>query len=170
VANVDHDASGELVNSVEAIGAPEHGSVVTSTATANFTALEAGIQVRKIACQRVVGVLYPVTFIIQVKNTGETALDNVTLKDVLPAGMTYLSSSPHGKVSASRKVVWDLGAMDPQDTRLIKVVAKVGFRAGECLRNEVIVEGSPISGANVTSSAFAVVKVDRELNMAYIAG
>ena len=25
VANVDHDASGELVNSVEAIGAPEHG-------------------------------------------------------------------------------------------------------------------------------------------------
>ena len=86
VANVGQGASGELVNSVEAIGTPEHGGVVTSTATANFTALEAGIEVRKIACPRVAGVLFPVAFEIQVKNTGEIALDNVTLKDMLPSG------------------------------------------------------------------------------------
>ena len=169
VAQVGPGASGELVNSVEAIGMPEHGGIVTSTATADFTALEAGIQVSKIASPKVVGVLYPVAFEIQVKNTGEIALDNVTLRDTLPSGMFYLSSSPHGKIN-SGNVIWDLGTLEPHESRLIELIAKVGFRAGDCLRNEVIVEGSPISGADVTSSAFAVVKVDRELNMAYIAG
>ncbi len=169
VAQVGPDASGELVNSVEAIGMPEHGGIVTSTATADFTALEAGIQVRKIANPKVVGVLFPVAFEIQVKNTGEIALDNVTLRDTLPSGMFYLSSSPHGKIN-SGNVNWDLGTLEPHESRLIELIAKIGFRAGDCLRNEVIAEGSPISGADVTSSAFAVVKVDRELNMAYIAG
>ena len=129
VAQVEQGASGELVNSVEAIGEPEQGGIVTSTATANFTALEAGIKVSKIACPKVAGVLFPVAFEIQVKNTGEIALDNVTLKDMLPPEMFYLSSSPHGKIN-SRNVTWDLGTLEPHESRLIKLVAKIGFRAG----------------------------------------
>ena len=169
VAHVNQGASGNLRNSAKAIGKPAHGGLVNSTATADFTALEAGIEVRKIANPKVAGVLFPVAFEMQVRNTGEIALDNVTLKDTLPSGMFYLSSSPHGKIN-SKDVNWNLGTLEPNESRFIALVAKRGFRAGDRLRNEVIAEGSPISGANVTSSAFVVVKVDRELNMAYIAG
>lgn len=167
VAKVERGASGELVNSVEARGETEQGGVVVSTATANFSALKAGIKVSKIACPKVAGVLFPVAFEIRVKNTGEIALEDVTLKDRLPPEMFYQSSTPQGMTN-SRYVTWDLGTLEPHESRLVKLVAKIGFRAKECLKNEVIVEGTPISGDRVIDSGFAVVKVDRELNAAYI--
>jgi hypothetical protein len=59
-------------------------------------------------------------------------------------------------------------ALNSQESRFIKLVAKVGFRAGCLLENEAIAVGSTASGSNVTGSSSAVVEVDRDLNMAYV--
>jgi uncharacterized repeat protein (TIGR01451 family) len=169
VARVDEEASGNLTNSVTATGEPVHGSKVTSTAIANFTIPNKCIQVGIKAFPRKTGIMFPVIFAIKVTNTGETTLTNVTLKDPLPPGLIYLSSSPRGSVSG-QKIVWNLGSMEPNDSMLIKVTAKLGFRARGTLKNEVAVEGTPVFGAKVTDQAYALVKVDLKKNMAYIAG
>jgi uncharacterized repeat protein (TIGR01451 family) len=170
VAHMDRCASGNLVNSVEAIGRAGPEDEVTANASANFAVIKAGLQVKKMVFPEVAGVMYPVTFMIKVKNTENSTLNNVTLTDTLPAGLIYLSSSPHGTVTRGGKVFWDLLVLRPQESRLFRLVAKVGFRAGRLLRNEAFAIGSTVSGSNVTDYASAVVKVDRELNMAYIAG
>jgi uncharacterized repeat protein (TIGR01451 family) len=170
VARVDQDASGNLTNSVQATGMAEQGGKVFAKATANFTVIRAGLQVEKKAFPQVAGVMFPVTFIIKVKNTENSTLHNATLTDTLPAGLIYLSSAPLGTITGSEKIVWDLGTLDPQESRLIKLVTKVGFRAGNFLRNEAVAIGSTEYGSIVTGSAVAAVKVDRMLNMAYIAG
>ena len=168
IASVDQEASGNLTNSVQATGIAEDAEKVVAKATANFTVIRAGLQVEKKAFPQVAGVMFPVTFIIRVKNTGNSTLHNVTLTDMLPAGLIYLSSRPHGTTAGSGKVIWDLGALNSQESRFIKLVAKVGFRAGCLLENEAIAVGSTASGSNVTGSSSAVVEVDRDLNMAYI--
>jgi uncharacterized repeat protein (TIGR01451 family) len=170
VARVDRGASGNLTNFVQATGIAEDAGKVVAKATANFTVIRAGLQVEKKAFPQVAGVMFPVTFIIKVKNTGNSTLHNVTLTDMLPAGLIYLSSRPHGTTAGSGKIIWDLGALNSQESRFIKLVAKVGFRAGCLLENEAIAVGSTASGSNVTGSSSAAVKVDRDLNMAYITG
>jgi uncharacterized repeat protein (TIGR01451 family) len=168
IARVDQEASGNLTNSVQATGIAEDAGKVVAKATTNFTVIRAGLQVEKKAFPQVAGVMFPVTFIIRVKNTGNSTLHNVTLTDMLPAGLIYLSSRPHGTTAGCGKVIWDLGALNSQESRFIKLVAKVGFRAGCLLENKAIVVGSTASGSNVTGSSSAVVEVDRDLNMAYI--
>jgi hypothetical protein len=168
IAHVDQEALGNLTNSVQATGIAEDAGKVVAKATANFTVIGAGLQVKKKAFPQVAGIMFPVTFIIKVKNTGNSMLHNVTLTDMLPAGLIYLSSRPHGTTAGSGKVIWDLGALNSQESRFIKLVAKVGFRAGCLLENEAIAVGSTASGSNVTGSSSAVVEVDRVLNMAYI--
>jgi uncharacterized repeat protein (TIGR01451 family) len=49
-------------------------------------------------------------FNITVKNTGETPLTNVVVKDTLPANLTYVSSSPSGTVSG-KTVTWAFASL-----------------------------------------------------------
>ena len=61
--------------------------MVNSTATANFTALEAGIQVNKTVYPRAGAPSTNVTFNITVNNTGTADLGNVAVVDTLPDGI-----------------------------------------------------------------------------------
>jgi uncharacterized repeat protein (TIGR01451 family)/fimbrial isopeptide formation D2 family protein len=67
-----------------------------------------------------------VTFTIKVTNTDAHATAHGTvLRDVLPAGLTYVSSTPSGTASGST-VDWTIGALAPGATKTITVVARVG--------------------------------------------
>ena len=165
-ARVDDGASGNLTDTVTATGLTGEGVKVTSTAIANFTAFKAGIDVRMKAFPRATGIMFPVDFFIKVVNTGEVTLDNVTLTDDLPDGLIYLSSRPKADVPG-QKIVWNLGSLEPEESRILMLSAKLGFRAHGIVKNKIAAEGS-ICGFKVRDSGFATVRVDLRKNMAYI--
>ncbi|WP_244930731.1 isopeptide-forming domain-containing fimbrial protein [Nocardioides sp. W7] len=66
------------------------------------------------------------TFTITVKNTDAHATAHgVVVHDVLPAGLTYVSSTPSGTASGST-VDWTIGTLAPGASKTITVVARVG--------------------------------------------
>lgn len=66
------------------------------------------------------------TFTIKVKNTDAHATAHGTvLRDVLPTGLTYVSSSPSGTASG-QTIDWTIGSLAPGATATFTVVARVG--------------------------------------------
>ena len=53
-----------------------------------------------------------VTYTLTASNSGDAALTSVTITDTVPAGMTYISSSPAGTVSEDgTQITWNVGSL-----------------------------------------------------------
>ena len=72
---------------------PANGNNVTSQASADVQAQEAKILVTKTANPTAGTPGTNVTFTLVVNNTGSSDLQHVFVSDLLPAGMTYVSST-----------------------------------------------------------------------------
>ncbi|MCX6678509.1 MAG: hypothetical protein NTU95_11290, partial [Methanothrix sp.] len=113
VAHIDGPISGiqTLTNRVDVEGKPEHGQNVTNSSTADVRAQEANIQVTKTADPTFGSPSTNVTFTLVVKNSGSTPLPHVFVTDLLPTGMSYVSSSI-GSTHSGQIVSWsDIGPM-----------------------------------------------------------
>jgi uncharacterized repeat protein (TIGR01451 family) len=93
-----------------------------------------------------------VTFTITVTNTGDSTLNPVKVVDTLPAGMSYISSSPAAD-SHDVTIVWNditngAGLVKGASTT-IKLVAHIDEGAAGMLENEVCITGTPPAGADV---------------------
>jgi uncharacterized repeat protein (TIGR01451 family) len=89
-----------------------------------------------------------VDFTITVTNTGDFPLNPVRVVDVLPAGMTYVSSS-HGGVHGppAGTIRWDIpGGMDVGETITIRLTAHIDDGPAGPLVNRVGVTGTPPLG------------------------
>ena len=75
-----------------------------------------------------IAVLGQATYTIKVNNTGDLTATGVVLTDEIPAGMSYVSSSPVGTVSGST-VTWNVGSLDKAESRTYTLVLK-GTQAG----------------------------------------
>lgn len=64
------------------------------------------------------------TYKVDVKNTGQTTIKNVTLRDTLPAGLDFLNSKP--STTGDNPLIWKLGDLAPGRSRQVEfqVVAK----------------------------------------------
>lgn len=98
------------------------------------------------------GVGDTVAYNITVTNPGKAAATGVRVSDVLPAGLTYVSSSPAGAASG-QTVVWSLGSLAPGASRSIglkakatrtgtfencaNVVTRSGLKASDCAKTVV---------------------------------
>ncbi|MCX6680526.1 MAG: DUF11 domain-containing protein [Methanothrix sp.] len=101
-----------------------------------------------------------VNFTLTIKNTGNITLKNVFVSDILPQGMSYLSSSPEGFIN-SPYINWsDIGSMLPEASRPLWIKASINgpISGNKTLTNRVNVEGKPESGSNVTNNDTAIVK------------
>ena len=98
VAHIDGPVSGTrtLTNNVSVAGKPANGQNVTSNASADVQAQEANISVTKTANPTAGSPSTNVIFTLDVKNTGSAPLPHVFVSDLLPVGMTYVSSSSGG--------------------------------------------------------------------------
>ena len=96
VAHIDGPLSGiqNLTNQVTVAGKPEYGENVTASASATVQASEAGISVVKSAEPSSGSPGTAVGFSLEVTNTGSAALPHVSVSDLLPGGMSYISSTP----------------------------------------------------------------------------
>lgn len=64
-----------------------------------------------------------VTYKMVLKNTGDGNATQVTLKDTLPEGLTFVSSDASGQF-ANGMVTWSLGTMAPNDSKTVTLVLK----------------------------------------------
>jgi uncharacterized repeat protein (TIGR01451 family) len=164
VAHIDGPVSGirTLTNRVDVQGKPEHGQNVTNSSTADVRAQESNIQVTKTADPTFGSPSTNVNFTLVVNNSGSTPLPHVFVNDLLPAGMSYVSSSS-GSTHSGQTVNWsDIGPLRSGERKLLWIVAHIdgpvsGIRT---LTNRVGVEGKPEHGQNVTNSSTADVKAE----------
>ena len=161
VAHIDSGASGTLTDSVTATGTPPAGDDVTATGTADVKTLVPDIEVIKTAAPSEGIPCTDVTFTIKVKNTGDCTLDPVKVVDTLPAGMSYVSSSPAGS-AVGDTITWaNVGALASGASTTITLVAHIEEGATETLTNELTASGTPPAGDDVTDIATAtVVRLD----------
>ena len=157
IAQIDGPISGTraLTNLVDVSGKPEHGQNVTANAFASVNAHEANISVSKIANPTFGTPGMIVTFTIAIKNTGSTALSHTFVSDLLPDGMSYVSSSNEG-LNNGRYINWsDIGPLAINAEKALSIRAKFDGSAIGQLTNVVKVVSKPDHGQNITSSATA---------------
>lgn len=100
----------------------------------------------------------PVTFRINVSNTGQMNLTSVQVDDTLPQGMSYVSDDSNGTASG-RLVSWDLGFMEPGDSRFIGLAARVNEDASGLQINKARVTAATENGTPVSASDIAEVDI-----------
>ena len=87
----------------------------------------------------------PAKFVVQVRNAGAQAADDVTIRDEIPQGTKLVSTSPNASSEGGR-VVWKLGKLSPGEDRTVE------------MQLMPTTEGDIGSVATVTYSAQASVK------------
>jgi uncharacterized repeat protein (TIGR01451 family) len=157
VAHIDPGASGTQNSTVSAEGKPIHGDGVTDDAYYAITALTPAITVNKTASPTAGAACTNVTYMINVTNTGDCALNPVTVVDTLPAGMSFLNSSSEVN-NTEGKITWtNLGPLAAGESKTITLLVHLNPDAYDKLNNTVSVEGKPIHGAAVTDGAYYVI-------------
>ncbi len=149
-----------LTNRVDVNGKPDIGTNVTNSSNASVDAQEAKILVTKKANPTTGSPGTSVTFTLLVNNTGSAALPDVFVSDLLPVGMTYVSSTPGG-TNVGQTVSWsNIGPMSPGQNKSLQIVATIDntITGNQTLTNNVYVAGKPANGQNVTSKATADVQ------------
>jgi uncharacterized repeat protein (TIGR01451 family) len=147
-----------MVNLVNATGQPEYGDPVGSTATAAVQAQEAKISVTKTADPAFGSKGSLINFTLNVTNDGAASLPHVFVSDMLPAGLTYDSSSAGGQSSGSYVNWTDIGTLSSGQSRDLWIRARIDSGAFGIMINRVDVEAKPEHGGNVTATASAEIE------------
>ena len=93
------------------VTASTDGSSISPEARATTTILVPDISITK-SGRSAMFVGNEATFTLTVSNTGEAPLTDVTITEDIASGMSYVSSSPEGTVSADgSQVVWNIGTL-----------------------------------------------------------
>ncbi len=91
-----------------------------------------------------------IEFSINIANTGEVPLYLANLTDILPQGLTYVSSSPLASQIGSMVQWTNLGSISPGSSLPVRLTARIDGSTFGILENKIAATGKPISGCNVT--------------------
>lgn len=134
--------------------------ITLATMAAGGCALrEARMSMQKVGpLQSIVG--KPAEFKITLNNVGDGDATGVRVRDTIPAGMSYASSSPAGRYEANeRAVYWELGTLQPGAGTTLGVTV-VGDAKGEQCNQARVEAGGGVSG---TARSCTVVEGAAEL-------
>ena len=149
-----------LTNGVDVEGKPQYGSNVTANDTARLEAFKPNILVTKTANLTFGSAGAAINFTLVVTNVGNGLLSHVLVSDLLPAGLSYVSSSL-GSTIRGQTVSWsDIGPLGIGEHKQLWMVAQIdGPIFGIQTRtNRVDVEGKPEHGNNVTNNTTTTVE------------
>ena len=101
-------------------------NLVNNTASVSETPQQADLVVTNTLNATTPNVGDTVTYTITVHNSGPNTATNVSLQDVLPVGLSYLSDSGGGTyTSSSGAWIWTVGTVTNGSTQTLTIVAKV---------------------------------------------
>ncbi len=165
--------AGTLLLTAEADAALANGKVLTNSATisaveqpqpraasAAVTVLNEVLSLSKTADRAVVrsGVSATatpgdtLTYTLSYENSGGAAAGAVTVTDVLPADVTFVSATPAPASVSGRSVSWDLGPVAAKSTGQLVLVTRVGddLRDGTVLHNTASISSTISTGTAAT--------------------
>lgn len=157
LAHVNDLASGLINNSATVTSSTYDSDLLNNTATNQTTVVNsADLEVQNSADKTQVAIGDVFVYSINVSNLGPTRALSVTLQDVLPAGVDYLSSSPGAVQCADHvgTVTCDVGSLNANQGALIQLNVRVNKNATNNLHNSVSVSSStpdPVAGNNSAS-------------------
>jgi uncharacterized repeat protein (TIGR01451 family) len=154
LARINYTAEGLLANRAN-VTATYAGTPSYAQDWENFTAHAVDIKVKKGASPKQAVYMQNVVFTINVTNTGNTALNPVTVVDNLPAGLTYISDNqtPMATV-AGNTVTWaNIGSLAPGAYKNISLVTQANGATTGWLTNSVLATGDPGVGCNITNAS-----------------
>lgn len=105
-----------------------------------------------------------VTFTIYYNNTGSAAAGTVTIKDVLPSGMTYVSSSPAPTWTDGSTFYWNFTDVAPGSYTLSLVAQVEASATGSLLVNRAFLNYTTANGFALESSSASTVVAIPELS------
>jgi uncharacterized repeat protein (TIGR01451 family)/fimbrial isopeptide formation D2 family protein len=148
VARVDR--TGPLVNLAQKVAANELDPVTPNNASGvTVNGQAADVQVVKTVDVSAPRVGQQVTFTVVATNNGPGAPDDVVLRDLLPAGLAFVSAAPSQGSFASDAGLWRVGHLDaagPGATAILTIVATVMAPGGHV--NTADVTGSSMPDTN----------------------
>ena len=124
--NVSQTAGGSLTNSVTASGGGEPASLNgNNTATDPTTIVSsADLSLTKTANNPAPLINQNVTFTLTVTNAGPTNATGITVRDQLPAGLTFVSAAPAAAYNSATGV-WTVGSINSGANSTLQIVATV---------------------------------------------
>lgn len=160
IAHINGSAYGALKNIVNVTATSPTGLKYYSNDTRNVTALTASIAATKAVNLTEGATCTKLNFTINVTNTGQAALNPVTVVDTLPYGLKYVSSNG---TAIGNVVTWsNIGPMTTGQLKSLYLIAHINGSAYGPLNNTVNVTGKPQpAGDNVTAQAFRIVTAKR---------
>jgi uncharacterized repeat protein (TIGR01451 family) len=153
-AHVNDLATGSITNSVEGTSSTYDSNLQNNTATRQTTVVNsADLKVQNSVDKSRVAFSDMLVYSINVNNIGPTRALSVTVQDVLPAGVDYISSSP-GSIQCTNHVgivTCNVGRLDANQGALIQLNVRVNKNATDNLHNSVSVSSAtpdPVAGNN----------------------
>ena len=144
-AHVSDLASGLIKNSAKVTSSTYDSDLLNNTATNQTTVVNsADLEIQNSADKTQVAIGDMLVYSINVSNIGPTRALSVTVQDILPAGVVYLSSSP-GAIQCTDHigtVTCDIGRLDANQGALMQLNVRVNKNATDNLHNSVSVSSS----------------------------
>ena len=100
-------------------------NVANNSASATVTPQQADLAITKTVDNATPGVGSTVTFTVTVSNSGPSTATNVTLADLLPAGLTFVSATPSQGTYVSATGVWTAGTIASAGSASLSLAASV---------------------------------------------
>lgn len=123
--NVSQSAASSVINAVSVSGGGEN-NVGNNTASDPTTIVSSSdLSLAKVVSIPGSGVGSNVTFTVTVTNSGPTNATNVAVRDQLPAGLFYISSTPSVGAYNSGTGIWTIGSVASGASPTLQLVARI---------------------------------------------
>ena len=155
-------APAQVTNTVGMSGGGASAS--TSGSVTTPVAASTDLKIAKTVSNATPNVGNTIEFTITVGNGGPSNASNVVVNDLLPSGLTFVSSTPSQGSYVSGTGVWSVGALSPAATATLKIRATVTSAAS--ITNTASISGTepdPVSDNNTASVSLQGTSADLSL-------
>lgn len=124
LADVSQTAANSVTNSVTVSGGGDNNAANNTATDPTNIISRADLSLTKTADNAAPLVNQNVTFTLTVSNAGPTNTSGVTVRDLLPAGLSFVSATPSAAYNSATGV-WTVGALNSGANTVLTIVAKV---------------------------------------------
>jgi uncharacterized repeat protein (TIGR01451 family)/gliding motility-associated-like protein len=168
-ANIKSEEDGILTNNCSVLSEVSDPDMANNNSSVDASiASLADISITKIADKEPVIAGENITYTIHISNNGPSNAQNVTVTDILPAGLTILSSVP--SKGSWLSPVWSAGMLMNGENAELTIIAKVGSNAGQgsVLINTAKVTTTTTDPVSENNQATEVTSVASKVNLTVV--
>jgi uncharacterized repeat protein (TIGR01451 family) len=156
-ATVSGSPAQTVTNTASITGADQADpNTSNNTASVSFTIQSANLGVTKTVSNSTPNVGQSITYTVTVNNAGPNNATNVKVTDVLPAGVTYVSSTPSQGTYNSGTGLWTVGTINNGGSATLTITATVSGTPVQTVTNTASITGADQADPNTSNNTASV--------------